>query len=1409
MTDEELIKMLREKGPEEMTVEELDALRRRLRESPELRRALRQFVNLEESLNELLGSVRISVDGIIEECAAKRPRPRFARAGWRVEAILAVSIMIVVCLTVLVIGNLGRRGDTGPSADQPAETAGAEETAKVEEVPLPAVPEVVANPPAEAGSAGDVRPSGPAESGAAQAVIEKTPPKEPESSSLDAVPREPGGETSFLEACFEDFEVDESFPNQTEVERWLAPVEGRTTTFEQRDIQGIKVVGFDGLLGWKTPWRPGSVLRLSLLDRRGFKLHFFSDSDGASLWFSSRTRRWTAYRASRQGPQITRGALVACDEGMYARSGNGTMEVRHQDGQLILSRGDWMLLAAPLPSPPSEILFEGHALVRGMRLDVGEPFPVRRVARGEPIEAEWRSVLPQGASTAKVDEGGIDLVTETTEKTAAVGKPIPLGRFHEILFELEDASPGSGIFLRGAAGILCRVGFFRAVPGGETILGFLGPDDERTELPVQRGEERVPLAGKRQWLKLLSSCGTVKCWTSGDGVHWSRALDSVTFQGLPSEAGIYCLKGAARRVRLRGLQARAADETLLSVVPEGILETITLPDEVGSLSPEKWLSAVGGSRPAGDDPRARRLGWTWRTLIDGCSPALGNFLLCELLRSGFEKTESSEDRIRLVEEAALLASDLDPGLFRRFAERTAMECRWLGIKERAPQPFTSMWPALGGIVLRTEPGIADPLVRQEVLELLHARRWEELQVLVQRLAFWMRTGDPATPSSSFLAEETKPLLAWAGAQARRNLQRQGDGGSPIVTTGTSHPWIEDLSKEGYNLLAEFEAAIAGEQLKDACEIISSAMLPGTVGLSPDSKDRNLFVSLPSAVALALKENRRFAETMRNEFGVLGRLRVNAAIEEGSLAAIEAATLQFLGTEAAAEAHLWLGDRELSGGDFVRALAQYRQALPSSSPAQSEKATARMRLAAAFLGREEGKPAALPLELGEVRLGPKEFEDLLRDVRGRSPGSSIPLLSDETPVRSADDLAPQGPCEARVLAKLADSTNQQPKGVPPQKVDGPARSLSASAARETLYVSNRFQVAAFDLESGKGAWAERASVGGDRSARWALVAMRPLVRDSRVFVRRCTGEGPELLSIDASTGQIAWRARPGNHVASDPIAAKGDLLAFTVNATDSQTLELTLTSFEPASGKVLAQRSMARFRDVWEREIPCQAALLEDGIVASAGGVVFSCDLLGQSRWLRRQTLLTALQDPEWFTMHHAPPIVGDGRVFVSQPGVRALECLDARSGKLIWRMVAHDLRKILGLSGGRLMVLAGESVIALGAEAGAVLWRSDLPGLIDAQVDSGGKLLCLETGVSGPGPARPSLVLIDPAKGSEGKSFPIQGLEGEDLALGPLVLSGGRTLIFVGRKGSQEREREIVEIRPSAAPSAASPEPPR
>ena len=101
MTDSELIELIREKDPDDLTVEECDALRAAVRRSPALLREAADRIRLEQHLAHGLGRPQVSVEKILARAAADRgPGGTRTRLGFLLVAGLAAVMAVVVAVAL-------------------------------------------------------------------------------------------------------------------------------------------------------------------------------------------------------------------------------------------------------------------------------------------------------------------------------------------------------------------------------------------------------------------------------------------------------------------------------------------------------------------------------------------------------------------------------------------------------------------------------------------------------------------------------------------------------------------------------------------------------------------------------------------------------------------------------------------------------------------------------------------------------------------------------------------------------------------------------------------------------------------------------------------------------------------------------------------------------------------------------------------------------------------------------------------------------------------------------------------------------------------------------------------------------------------------------------------------------------
>ncbi len=288
---------------------------------------------------------------------------------------------------------------------------------------------------------------------------------------------------------------------------------------------------------------------------------------------------WAAYGAVRQGNQPTSKELTlwATDGNRYRRCGVGTLEIHYRQGHLTLMRGNLRLLSVPFAGPPQEEYLEGDGLVRGLAMvpSAGvSPPPASRpsvLPTDKPAELQWTDP-PKGVTFQRLPDGGVELRAGEKSPVGQAATRLDQPGFYEVLAEVEDADPGTGIFLGTLEGQqFCRLGVFRHAETGRKIFGtqpIYAADYDRS-VDVRR---IVPYLGPHHWLRLTAGAGIARGWTSGDGIFWSPIVVTVdAFEGACRQVGLYCLAGnRPRAIKLHRLQVRRF-ECLSSLVSTGVL----------------------------------------------------------------------------------------------------------------------------------------------------------------------------------------------------------------------------------------------------------------------------------------------------------------------------------------------------------------------------------------------------------------------------------------------------------------------------------------------------------------------------------------------------------------------------------------------------------------------------------------------------------------------------------------------------------------------------------------------------------------------------------------------------------------------------------------------------------------------
>ncbi len=1235
-----------------------------------------------------------------------------------------------------------------------------------------------------------------------------------------------------------------------DAQRWFEPIEGQPLELVPSSNTHGRGVILTGMARLRAPWPSDAVLRLRLGGNKPCRLHFYTGREGILLYAyrSAHRRAWAAYRTTRRPdetmaigdtphvvvePGLT---LLATDDRRNARTIGGTYEIRHQDAALVLTKGGCRLLTVPLATPPEQVYLQGESLLlRGVAMFRGEPAPEQKVhqrrivLQGErPAALRWEENLPDGARFERMADGCVQFTTKDTEALAWVSLPLMRGGLYEVVAKVEYASPGIGFYLAGENLRPVRgIGFVRDRRTGLTALGHDETDKvDRTRF-FNVSTAPAPYFAPGQWIRLVRAADKLKCWISVDGRHWtpiadvgvSTPLDAV--EGFWRRIGIYAKPGeATRRLKLGCLQVREFD-AVTSLAPVELRHRAMelLGDGIGELpshisDPAAWQQWVWQNQPPDVDTAEWQRACAIATLTRGPKPPLANRLLDGLADWGLSSAASVEDRLRLLDDVALLYD----AWATEDALRLAGHYRRLGrdlFRAGDDRGFRVACRAMTSSPAWTQTGCIDPLdpdlARAELLMLVYRQKWEDAYLLCRQLAFHHRQANLASEWPSHAAG-LRDLVAWAEPLAAGMLPERPGGRSPSMSADWQHPLTVYPSKEAYNTHAELSAAVADHAYRTACQVLTSASIPSGLvssdhALIANPNDPRHFESLHAAVAALMSNHPGLQQMMRDEFGAVDQLRFQTAINEGDLTAIRGVTVRYHGTQAAAEAHCWLGDRLMVEGQLLPAISRYRKALDTASPSGRIELSGRIRLAGAMLGREIGDPTVEPVTFGNVTFTAGQFEQLTARIRsshasddGILPAAHVTQAIDRAP-------APAG-FQPRPWAQFNGDAGTEPEKVPGEArdLDWAGRQLATVLSQDLMIVSNRFQLVAYELATRKRKWTYSLGERQGPAHAWPMVPMRPQVVGGRVYARMLAERGrPEIVCLDLQTGRHLWTARTEATAVSDPLLLRGLLYALVTDpAANQPATRLMLSVFDPASGALLSERHLLELRNTPGLQYVCQAAAMDDKIVAVVAGSVFCLDTFGQIQWVRRETMVPRALDLDYAGRHSQPPLLSGDRVYVIPPNVCAVECIDLETGRLHWLTALPGAKRLLELSGDRLLIETHDGILAVSAETGRNLWHHHDEHLLDGYLPSGahlpgstGGLLCVRRESAGDGQSYPTLVWLDVETGRVGGRSPLRDLIGERPMLGPIVARDDRLWCFTGmfdEKKVLQPTRNIVEL---------------
>jgi hypothetical protein len=525
MTDDELLHRLEETPPEEWSAEELELLRARAQAEPRVREALAEQLLLEQTLTRGLTQVRVTAEQVLARYDERRRAPRFLGSWLRLAAVALLAVGIGGIWYV----RSRQPTDERPLVERPVEPKG--------DVPPPHLGKAKSGAPTPSAT--------PQASPSATASIDTPPDPPPVTPSPDAdepwTPMLAEPARTFDDFCFADRKLTRDVAG---LQRWWKTLGGTPRSLGSDDRAGVH---FGGPFQLRAPWPSDTALTLWAIEQQTpvFKIHVWSGDQGVT--FERRHRpveQWTAHVTTKRPnePLPDKVVYAGSDNDRARRTGEGLLDLRYRDGRVYLSRGDILLLSAPLSSAPDGLNIEGAIVLKGIGLARVTDVPKRWIDLDErlpsyveypqpvawpPLSAsQWTTDLPAGATFESLgDEGGALTAVDTT-KTAYASFPLPKDGLYDLVFELEAADENTGIYLGTPDGFpRYPVGLYEYKPGDNLIVLPGRPGEPKPRMRFDAQYAPMPSVAFPARVRMVCGAGIVKVYGTADGRSWGRIVE--------------------------------------------------------------------------------------------------------------------------------------------------------------------------------------------------------------------------------------------------------------------------------------------------------------------------------------------------------------------------------------------------------------------------------------------------------------------------------------------------------------------------------------------------------------------------------------------------------------------------------------------------------------------------------------------------------------------------------------------------------------------------------------------------------------------------------------------------------------------------------------------------------------------
>ncbi|GAA4437072.1 PQQ-binding-like beta-propeller repeat protein [Bremerella cremea] len=1413
MNDTQLIELIQESPIEELTLEQIQTLRARLSESAPLRDALVERLQMEHHLVDVLGASGDTPDQFVQKVLARKQR-QASTSRWGLGFGLALALLLVIGLAAFYPWNQGTTvPDTAQNTSVPTKPeASTEEPTDTKTKPEPSQPLTPAAPATSQepmpNNAAATEPSAPmevADADGSDELVALTPRDvEPISfAHLTALP---------------DSDRRDSL-NRTQFETWFTKASDKLPSnieeFRDGDRPQLRMKGWFRLRGTLPE---SSVLRFQLSDTHRVRFHFYAGDTGVTIVKHQHDYSpWYAYamHAGEDGIQPSN-LLLQANDGYREHRGParhfGPVAFYFDDStkELVFYKGDVEVIRTPLPHSPDRIYFEGESIVRQMNLwpvgdapQVAADYPIQ-YETDRPADLPWQSKLAEGTTLEKNGDGSLSMVANNPQNHSWATLPLPGHGLRMVDLKLSNLDHAASVFLAQPAkppeegkeaevpqpqdGVV----FSRNRRTGKRFARFSYVFDSNHEVDRNPLEHPSTEVADNVWVRLLVGGSQIRGWISLDGEHWAllSSEDNDT-KGLYNQVGFSVAKvDGEHRPTVQKLVVRELPGLNHLFTPEHWKQVDQIPwKQLGdSPYPEEPFTLEDGTKvPADLATRLRR--------YSGTSASLDH--MTDLCEEALAAAKSTSQKKQILAEMLLLTRTWPLDYHEK---RFITWCTDRLDELFAQQLFTEDrqdYAAFRRELLNLPSMNRDPMgyfaqdcFNAEILAAIQQQRWDDILNDSEALRHYY-SYEPAKVRRDF------PIINWGGGIASRYSGRSGIAQEYLTEGRSTSMLVEDLSKEAYNISAELNAALESGAIADACRLITQIPESAAEGLAPSGSDPNHLFSVPAAIQMAVQNHQPLREQMEKENADLAQLRVNSAIQRGDRQVVELVTLQFFDTQAAAQAHLWLGDQATAAGDFATSLQHYMKAGRSAHGSLKGEIDARLLM----LGHAPIDASTEPQ--GEVVLGSSKLS--ATTLVDETSMLRVSAQSDNQPTPTANKSPEAGPWIASgtlrdtpivLRGQWGREKEKPPTSIRDRKVDWRARYLSFTLDGNFALVSNRFELWKLDLANGKEVW-KQSEKDKDRGKAhdFPFTQTKPLIVGNLIVCRMLHEKGFALYGLDRNTGEQRWATNLDGQLvlATDPVSVQGRALLVTLKEVSQSTYAVRLSRVDLTTGEILDSHPLFRIRDTWFDRGVGNIVLHREQLLVDLGGVLASCDISGHLQWVRKQLTFPQKIDDRWAKQRLSDIVVVGDQAAAFHAGILRMECFDIATGHLNWTYPASDVRSIRRTLDNQLLVETPDRWVVLSMQSGEPLHEVLRPaGVLSWHLIPDGivSLVYVEPTAKD----APASVQVIQTNLTSGEETAVQNYEvpsKEDPAAGPLFYADGKWYLWA-MENREKDERKLM-----------------